>query len=136
MTMIKEPTCLYCGCEMNYIYRAGGGCQYECPRCGSNGPRGVDAREAHAKMMQRYEPPARPLTWEKLVLRKDDVVYFEDFGVGEILVALLLEITPEYAHFRDSMRFFYVEKNDMNTQWRAWSRKPTEEERRTAEWIS
>lgn len=131
--MIKEPTCPYCGCEMLYPAM---GCQYECPHCGSKGPDSNDPEEAYMETLQRYEPPVKPLTWEELVLRKDDVVYLEDFGVAEILVALLPEITPEYACFRDSMRFFYTEKGDMNIRWRAWPRRPTEEERRAAAWIS
>lgn len=133
---MKPVICPYCGTQMIAHDNGQGRYWYYCQKCAAYSPYGFSAQEAFEHAQRRYEPLVNPLTWDELVLRKGDVVYLEDFGVAEILVALLPEITPEYACFRDSMRFFYAEKEDMNIRWRAWPCKPSMEVRTMVEWSS
>lgn len=138
--MRKEPICPYCGCEMLYPAM---GCQYECPHCGSKGPDSNDPEEAYVETVQRYEPPAKLLTWEEAIT---DDFYLEQRGdeyVDMALNTLAMSTDGPEPGLKDCIHFVTHSEEDVQLMrvdygktWRCWPRRPTEEERRAAAWIS
>lgn len=67
----------------------------------------------------------------------DTAVWFEEFGRDVEGIPLLLDgIGFYYAEFKEYGRTERLDRrlDDYNYQWRCWAEKPTEEERKAAEW--
>lgn len=139
--MSAKVLCPYCGGEMvldRYRYDDGyvfGAAYYVCDECCSTSPTANTDAAALAAAQARYLPPNRPLTLEEVnALPADDVGYIPCF----------LEIEPNwYAQdpddFEPRLRADAIYNRLLSwdpygKNYRAWLRKPTQEEMDAAGW--
>lgn len=83
--------------------------------------------------------PQKPIAETNLGKYLDSPVWFEEFGRDVAYLPLLLDgIGIYYAEFKEFGKSEWLDRriDDYNYQWRCWAEKPTEEERRAAEWES
>ena len=81
--------------------------------------------------------PQQPIAETKLVMYLDTPVWFEEFGRDvEYLPLLISGIGIYYTEFEEYGSDQRIDRrnDDYNHQWRCWAEKPTEEERKAAEW--
>lgn len=147
--MRKEPTCPYCGTEMKLhdmgdIFPMLPRYWYSCLTCHSTSPKVSHSPDAAYDMAQyRYDPPVKPLTWEEAIT---DDYYLEQRGdeyVDMALNTLAMSTDGPEPGLRDCIHFVTHSEEDVKLMrfdygktWRCWPRRPTEEERRAAAWIS
>lgn len=81
--------------------------------------------------------PQKPIVETDLGKYLDTPVWFEEFGRDVEYLPLLLDgIGIYYAEFKEFGKSEWLDRriDDYNYQWRCWAEKPTEEERKAAEW--
>ena len=112
------PKCPYCGTEM--VLRDwhdvffGKGNFYECV-CGAKSPIKVSHDEACAAAMRRWVEPNRVLAWEEFLALPDKMLVCREYRGDE----------------RYSPRHMW---EGYGKTWRAWLRRPTDEERASTPW--
>lgn len=145
----EKILCPYCGEEMQFSGLVGwmhsppAGAGYnwhqcgECPICGASAPEGYgrtleEAKEAaRAAALRRYTPPLKPMTLEEVDehVRSNDAnpLWIEDktgYPSDEwILAATVWQMCK-----------IMINRDEYGKTWRCWERRPTDEERRAAEW--
>lgn len=119
-----------------------------CDECPYNGLRRkgtcIDAMEADClayirqleERVAELEKPLKPMTWEEAMM--DD--FYLEMRDGAYLDNALNEFAVDMpddghiimtVHNHDGLR---LERDDYGKTWRCWSRRPTDEERKAAEW--
>ena len=81
--------------------------------------------------------PQKPIAETDLGKYLDMPVWFEELGRDVEYLPLLLDgIGIYYAEFKEFGKSEWLDRriDDYNYQWRCWAEKPTEEERKAAEW--
>lgn len=94
----------------------------------------VDLLIAHGVMVRE---PQKPIAETDLGKYLDTPVWFEEFERNVEERPLLLDgIGIYYAEFKEFGETERLDRrlDDYNFQWRCWAEKPTEEERKAAEW--
>lgn len=79
----------------------------------------------------------KPIAETDLGKYLDTPVWFEEMGRDVEYLPLLLDgIGIYYAEFKEYGKTEWLDRriDDYNFQWRCWAEKPTEEERKAAEW--
>lgn len=82
--------------------------------------------------------PQKPIAEMDLGKYLDTPVWFEEIGRDVEYLPLLLDgIGIYYAEFKEFGEAERLDRriDDYNYQWRCWAEKPTEEERKAAEWL-
>lgn len=145
--MDNKVLCPYCGAEMSVSigedepdYNAWTVCTRN--GCTAEGPlvTGYETSEeaeeaAIAAALRRYTPPIKPMPLEK-VLATDAEVFMEangDYGVWACRCFVYMHGKAVIVHYIDSLDDIH-RFADYGKTWRCWERKPTDEERRAAEW--
>ena len=147
MTDREKPKCPYCGkemkasiLEMNGFYYG----EYRCRACNAFAPNIDKAKTFNEAKKAAFEaamkrPLQKPIAETDLGKYLDTPVWFEEFGRDVEDLPLLLDgIGIYYAEFKEFGKSEWLDRriDDYNYQWRCWAEKPTEEERKAAEWES
>lgn len=136
----SAPKCPYCGSEMSYECTYESGLAYSCKNCWSESPfikykDGEDTKALCYEAAMR-RPLQKPLTLEELKALIDPgdevVTYCEAKGAertyANIWTGDLVIDVVEYEH-KNSVCF-----ENYGKIWRAWTTRPTDEERAAAPW--
>lgn len=94
----------------------------------------VDALISHGVTVKEMQKPIAETDLGKYI---DTPVWFEELGRDVEELPLLLDgIGIYYAEFKEFGEIERLDRHidDYNYQWRCWAEKPTEEERKAAEW--
>lgn len=137
---MEKVRCPYCGTEMIFCKVYGDWNDpepiegfYECGDCGSRSPE-AEPEDAHAAARARWQEPNRVLTLEEvLALDLDGATCVEERKNGAIEVILNRDILEEFAEVVREGEYELAKKAYGHFS-RAWRRRPTDEERRTAKW--
>lgn len=134
--------CPYCGAIMTLCVDAYSdgtitGAYYDCIDCKSNSPYIEDADDFQAAALaaatQRWVEPLKPLTLEQVRDRGGCPVWCEDrYGSGAWALVDNGEDKCFDADYGDWEFYCYGWTNERG--WRAWTSKPTDEERKAEVW--
>lgn len=94
----------------------------------------ADHLTAHGVTVRQMQ---KPILETELMVYLHSPVWFEEFGRDVEEIPLLLDgLGIYYAEFKEYGRTERLDRrlDDYNYQWRCWAEKPTEEERKAAEW--
>lgn len=86
-------------------------------------------------LLKAQEP--RVLRVEEVVLLKqNDVVWLEDYNKKDVIPAIVSRMGPMVIciEFALSDRFISVGYDDYGKRWRAWTSRPTDEQREAVKW--
>ena len=142
----EKILCPYCGAEMKPIsyaacpgkWRAWMSCTND--DCGAEGPMIQEAENketgigsARAAALLRYTPPIKPMTLEEALER---LTVWREYQDEQETKAVIIK---EYWNGNLELRGYYLfiekpERHLYGKEWRCWERRPTDEERRAAEW--
>ena len=137
-----NPTCPYCGTEMHRTHGLGGGLPEiypdmiywsECDNCGAESPKAHKRELADTAAMSRYHEPNRVLSLDDVKALDGEPVWCEDRdGSGAWALVHNEEELCIDADYGDWEYYCYGWASKYG--WRAWTSKPTDEERANARW--
>lgn len=145
---MSNPTCPYCGAEMQMNDWMSGPMGdnfprvfvYFCPKCRSEAPPADSLEAAYAAAMRRYQVPPRTLTADDFAAMEGEPVFIQQ-GDGDEYWAIVQDSTVYgdglYEYMQDVTTSFPDPSSHYGLHvlgWRALSRRPTDEERAAAKW--
>ena len=108
-------------------------CPFEkCVHCGAKGKCTNPIFDDVLALLKEQEP--RVMKPEE-ILDYDGAIYLEDFGEPEIVIAVYDRSVARRVKFAvRGTRSTFADYDDYNKQWRAWTSRPTEEQRKNTPW--
>ncbi len=138
---MEGPKCRYCG-EVMMPIQMPDGMNYACPACYSTSPFIIGANndsinEVTSAALRRTMQ--KPMTLEELMSDGDaddegtKVAYHERRSDGAVIAALISAEYRTICYEGDDMGE-WIEESEYGRTWRCWRSRPTDEERKAADW--
>lgn len=135
-----NPSCPYCGSEMDHWYNLAIGRQhYVCPECYASSPTKGDELEAYTAAMQRWQEPNDYLVRAEVLDRckqgAEAQPLWVEFRRNDQRSRWMVVDTPPTVFGTDTVKNYFADMCEQyGILWRCWLRKPTQEERKNVPW--
>lgn len=135
-----NPSCPYCGSEMDHWYSLAIGRQhYVCPECYASSPAKGDELEAYTAAMQRWQEPNDYLVRAEVLDRckqgAEARPLWVEFRRNDQRSRWMVVDTPPTVFGTDTVKNYFADMCEQyGILWRCWLRKPTQEEMEAVLW--
>ena len=135
-----NPSCPYCGSEMDHWYSLAIGRQhYVCPECYASSPAKGDELEAYTAAMQRWQEPNDYLVRAEVLDRckqgAEARPLWVEFRRNDQRSRWMVVDTPPTVFGTDTVKNYFADMCEQyGILWRCWLRKPAQEEMGAVSW--